>query len=71
MTEWLILQLGVKLQNTWTQDLEMLPVVLYTRKHHDNPDLPRFAGYGGHNKERRRFKMEPTFDPVHKCRLAN
>jgi kynureninase len=33
-------------------------------KHHDNPDLPRFAGWWGHNKERR-FKMEPTFDPVH------
>ena len=32
-------------------------------KHHDNPDLPRFAGWWGHNKERR-FKMEPTFDPV-------
>jgi kynureninase len=34
------------------------------KKHHDNPDLPRFAGWWGHNKERR-FKMEPTFDPVH------
>ncbi len=33
-------------------------------KHHHNPDLPRFAGWWGHNKERR-FKMEPTFDPVH------
>lgn len=33
-------------------------------KHHNNPDLPRFAGWWGHNKERR-FKMEPTFDPVH------
>ncbi|NGY38564.1 kynureninase [Flavobacterium sp. XN-5] len=33
-------------------------------KHHKNPDLPRFAGWWGHNKERR-FKMEPTFDPVH------
>lgn len=33
-------------------------------KHHYNPDLPRFAGWWGHNKERR-FKMEPTFDPVH------
>ncbi|MGK0295886.1 MAG: kynureninase [Ulvibacter sp.] len=32
-------------------------------KHHDNPDLPRFAGWWGHNKERR-FKMEQTFDPV-------
>jgi kynureninase len=33
-------------------------------KHHYNSDLPRFAGWWGHNKERR-FKMEPTFDPVH------
>jgi kynureninase len=32
-------------------------------KHHNNPDLPRFAGWWGHNKERR-FKMEQTFDPV-------
>jgi kynureninase len=33
-------------------------------KHHNNPELPRFAGWWGHNKERR-FKMEPNFDPVH------
>ena len=33
-------------------------------KHHNNPELPRFAGWWGHNKERR-FKMESTFDPVH------
>ena len=32
-------------------------------KHHSNPNLPRFAGWWGHNKERR-FKMEPQFDPV-------
>ena len=32
-------------------------------KHHNNKDLHRFAGWWGHNKERR-FKMEPTFDPV-------
>jgi kynureninase len=32
-------------------------------KHHNNTSLPRFAGWWGHNKERR-FKMEPTFDPV-------
>jgi kynureninase len=32
-------------------------------KHHSNPDLPRFAGWWGHNKERR-FKMEPIFDPA-------
>ncbi|CAM3348431.1 Kynureninase [Flavobacterium longum] len=31
--------------------------------HHNNPGLPRFAGWWGHNKERR-FKMEPDFDPV-------
>jgi kynureninase len=31
--------------------------------HHANPELPRFAGWWGHNKERR-FKMEPNFDPV-------
>lgn len=33
-------------------------------KHHNNSELPRFAGWYGHNKERR-FKMEPDFDPVH------
>ena len=33
-------------------------------KHHHDAALPRFAGWWGHNKERR-FKMEPTFDPVH------
>ncbi|MBE0392654.1 kynureninase [Flavobacterium sp. PL002] len=32
-------------------------------KHH-NANLPRFAGWWGHNKERR-FKMEPKFDAVH------
>lgn len=32
-------------------------------KHHNNEDLPRFAGWWGHNKERR-FLMEPGFDPV-------
>ena len=32
-------------------------------KHHTNKDLKRFAGWYGHNKERR-FKMEPVFDPV-------
>ena len=31
--------------------------------HHNDKELPRFAGWWGHNKERR-FKMEPVFDPV-------
>ncbi|MFP9116336.1 kynureninase [Flavobacterium sp. RNTU_13] len=31
--------------------------------HHNDTDLPRFAGWWGHNKERR-FLMEPNFDPV-------
>lgn len=31
--------------------------------HHNDIDLPRFAGWWGHNKERR-FLMEPEFDPV-------
>ena len=33
-------------------------------KHHNDKELNRFAGWYGHNKERR-FKMEPDFDPVH------
>jgi kynureninase len=32
-------------------------------KHHKNKDLHRFAGWWGHNKEKR-FLMEPQFDPV-------
>jgi kynureninase len=32
-------------------------------KHHTNSELPRFAGWWGHNKERR-FKMEPQFNPI-------
>ena len=32
--------------------------------HHNDGTLPRFAGWWGHNKAKR-FKMEPTFDPVH------
>lgn len=32
-------------------------------KHHNDSSLHRFAGWYGHNKERR-FKMEPHFDPV-------
>lgn len=31
--------------------------------HHNDKELPRFAGWWGHNKERR-FKMEPEFNPV-------
>jgi kynureninase len=31
--------------------------------HHNDLDLPRFAGWWGHNKERR-FLMEPNFDPA-------
>lgn len=31
--------------------------------HHSDTDIPRFAGWWGHNKERR-FKMEPKFEPV-------
>ncbi|RZJ33697.1 MAG: kynureninase [Flavobacterium sp.] len=33
------------------------------QRHHRDPDMPRFAGWWGHNKERR-FLMEPVFDPV-------
>ncbi len=33
-------------------------------RHHFDKSLPRFAGWWGHNKERR-FKMEPDFDPIH------
>jgi kynureninase len=32
-------------------------------KHHANKELNRFAGWWGHNKERR-FLMEPDFDPI-------
>ena len=32
--------------------------------HHEDKDLNRFAGWYGHNKERR-FLMEPNFDPVY------
>ncbi|MDK2771917.1 MAG: kynureninase [Flavobacterium sp.] len=33
-------------------------------KHHNDKELSRFAGWYGHNKERR-FLMEPQFEPVH------
>ncbi|MFT7343927.1 MAG: kynureninase, partial [Lentimonas sp.] len=32
-------------------------------RHHKNKELDRFAGWWGHNKERR-FLMEPGFDPI-------
>ncbi|WP_144393114.1 kynureninase [Pleionea sediminis] len=32
-------------------------------KHHKNKDLPRFAGWWGHNKDTR-FKMDNRFDPI-------
>lgn len=32
-------------------------------RHHDNKDLPRFAGWWGHDKESR-FKMENSFNPT-------
>jgi kynureninase len=35
----------------------------FVHEKHHHSDLPRFAGWWGHNKERR-FKMEPDFDPV-------
>lgn len=36
---------------------------IFVHEKHHNSNLPRFAGWWGHNKERR-FLMEPTFDPV-------
>lgn len=35
----------------------------FVHEKHHSAGLPRFAGWWGHNKERR-FKMEPDFDPV-------
>ncbi len=35
----------------------------FVHEKHHAANLPRFAGWWGHNKERR-FKMEPDFDPV-------
>ncbi|MEM6263695.1 MAG: kynureninase [Bacteroidota bacterium] len=37
--------------------------VFVHERHAHNPDLPRFAGWWGHDKERR-FLMEPDFVPV-------
>ncbi len=37
--------------------------VFVHERHHKNKDLHRFAGWWGHNKERR-FLMEPGFDPI-------
>jgi len=36
---------------------------IFVHEKHHKSDLPRFAGWWGHNKERR-FLMEPKFDPV-------
>jgi len=36
---------------------------IFVHEKHHKGDLPRFAGWWGHNKERR-FLMEPKFDPV-------
>lgn len=36
---------------------------IFIHEKHHNSDLPRFAGWYGHNKERR-FLMEPQFNPV-------
>lgn len=36
---------------------------IFIHQKHHNANLPRFAGWYGHNKERR-FLMEPQFDPV-------
>ncbi|WP_026708334.1 kynureninase [Flavobacterium frigidarium] len=36
---------------------------IFVHEKHHNADLPRFAGWWGHNKECR-FKMEPKFDAV-------
>ena len=37
---------------------------IFVHEHHaNNPDLPRFAGWWGHNKEKR-FLMEPGFQPM-------
>ena len=33
------------------------------RRHHNDPAIPRFAGWWGHNKETR-FRMEKGFDPI-------
>lgn len=36
---------------------------IFVHERHHKSNLPRFAGWWGHNKERR-FLMEPNFDPV-------
>ena len=38
--------------------------VFIHQKHHDDPALPRFAGWWGHDKQAR-FKMGKTFMPIH------
>lgn len=37
--------------------------VFIHQKHHNNPDIPRFAGWWGHD-EKTRFKMDKTFVPI-------
>lgn len=37
--------------------------IFVNEKHSKNPDLPRFGGWWGHNKESR-FMMEPGFNPI-------
>jgi kynureninase len=37
--------------------------IFINKKHIDNKDIPRFAGWWGHTKETR-FKMEKGFDPI-------
>jgi kynureninase len=44
--------------------------VFIHEKHHDNPDLPRFAGWWGHNKERR-FKWNKLLTLLREQRVAN
>lgn len=39
------------------------PAGIFVHSNHHNSNLPRFAGWIGHNKERR-FLMEPVFDPM-------
>lgn len=40
-----------------------LAAIFVHERHHNRPDLPRFAGWWGHNKETR-FGMRDPFDPL-------